>query len=48
MAGDAVTQLKAANRALAQAVATDEVTREELVAYITTVQTLVETAKVLH
>jgi len=48
MTGDAVTQLKAANRALAQAVATDEVTREELVAYITTVQTLVETAKVLH
>lgn len=47
-AADAVTQLKAANRALAQAVASDEVTREDLVSYITTVQNLVETAKVLH
>jgi cell division protein ZapA (FtsZ GTPase activity inhibitor) len=47
-ASDAVKQLKAANRALAQAVAADEVTREDLIAYVTTVRTLVETAKVLR
>ena len=47
-ASEAVTQLKAANRALADAVSSDQVTREDILNYVTTVQTLVETAKVLR
>jgi hypothetical protein len=47
-ASDAVRQLKAANRVLADAVSSDQVTTEDLVNYITTVQTLVETANVLR
>jgi len=47
-ASAAALQLKAANRALTEAIASDQVTPEDLQDYAATVQALVETIKVLH
>src|SRR5207249_1063092 len=44
----AATQLKTANKALSDAIASDEVTSEDLKTYAATVKTLVDTIKVLH
>jgi hypothetical protein len=47
-ASAAALELKGANHALSEAIASNEVTREDLQNYAVTVQTLVETLKVLH
>jgi len=47
-AGAAATQLKAANKALSEAITSDEITSDDLKSYATTVKTLIDTIKVLH
>lgn len=47
-ASKAALELKAANRALTEAISSDEVTGQDLDAYVATVQTLVEAIKVLR
>jgi len=47
-ASAAATKLKAANKALTTAIASNEVTSDDLKSYAATVQSLIETIKVLH
>jgi len=47
-AAAAAIELKAANKALSDAIASNEVTSDDLKSYATTVQTLIDTIKVLH